>query len=73
MCELGWPLADAWCQQSVIPAAIIGITLPTLAVGEQAEFVISRYSREDGLLLEQVVDMGKELLSRPVGTRTVDV
>jgi N-acetylglucosamine-6-phosphate deacetylase len=72
MCELGWSLAAAWRQQSAIPAAVIGLKLPTLAAGQPAEFIISRYSLPGGLRIEQVVDMGKELLTQPVGTRTVE-
>lgn len=70
MCELGWSLADAWRQQSVIPASIVGLELPRLAAGQDAEFVLSRFS-DKGLEIEQVVDRGKELLSEPVNPRTV--
>jgi N-acetylglucosamine-6-phosphate deacetylase len=68
MCELGWSLADAWRQQSVIPASIIGLELPRLAAGQEAEFVLARYDGKE-LRLEQVVDRGQELLTEPVTPR----
>jgi N-acetylglucosamine-6-phosphate deacetylase len=71
LCELGWPLADAWRQQSVIPARIFGLPLPTLAPGEPAEFVLSSWTPHGGLRLEQVVALGRELLVAPIDPRTV--
>ena len=71
MCELGWSLADAWRQQSEIPARLLNVPLPALEAGEPAEFVLARWSALSGLRLEQVVALGSELLSEPVGTRTV--
>lgn len=71
MCELGWPLADAWRQQSVIPAKIIGHRLPELAVGQPAEFVLASWSPGEGLRLEQVVSHGRELLTHPLGPRMI--
>jgi N-acetylglucosamine-6-phosphate deacetylase len=68
MCELGWSLADAWRQQSVVPAAIAQLELPRIEAGEDAEFAISRWT-EEGLRLEQVVFLGEELLREPVHPR----
>jgi N-acetylglucosamine-6-phosphate deacetylase len=70
MCELGWSLEDAWRQQSTIPARIIGLTPPGIAAGQPAEFVVANWTG-DGLRLEQVVSMGKELLDSPVSPRMV--
>jgi N-acetylglucosamine-6-phosphate deacetylase len=71
MCELGWPLAVAWQQQSVIPAAIAGLLLPPLAAGEPAEFVLAAWTAHEGLSLRQVVSLGRELLDEPVYTKTI--
>ncbi|MDB6165356.1 MAG: N-acetylglucosamine-6-phosphate deacetylase [Lacunisphaera sp.] len=71
MCELGWPLADAWRQQSVIPARIFGLTLPELTAGEPAEFVLASWQPQEGLRLEQVVALGRELLDAPVHPKTI--
>lgn len=71
LCEMGWSLADAWRQQSEIPARLFKIPLPALAPGQDAEFVLSRFTPKGGLQIEQVVSMGRELLKSPVGTRTV--
>jgi N-acetylglucosamine-6-phosphate deacetylase len=71
MCELEWPLADAWRQQSVTPAKILGLPLPGLAAGEPAEFVLASWSPHEGLRLEQVVALGRELLDEPVRPKTI--
>jgi len=70
LCELGWSLEDAWHQQSVIPARIIGIPLPEIKAGEPAEFVLAR-GNENGLELEQVVSMGDELLDTTINPQMV--
>jgi N-acetylglucosamine-6-phosphate deacetylase len=72
LCEMGWPLAEAWRQQSEIPARLFHLPLPALAPGQEAEFVLARFDERRGLQLEQVVALGSELLKAPVGTRTVD-
>src|SRR5665213_172187 len=71
MCELGWSLADSWRQQSVIPARIIGLPLPKLSAGEPAEFVLASWSADEGLRLDQVVALGRELLNAPVRPRAI--
>jgi N-acetylglucosamine-6-phosphate deacetylase len=71
MCELGWSLADAWRQQSVIPAKIFDLPLPALAAGEPAEFVLASWQPQDGLRLNQVVALGRELLDAPVHPKTI--
>jgi N-acetylglucosamine-6-phosphate deacetylase len=70
LCELGWSLAAAWRQASVVPAQILGIELPRIEEGAAAEFVVARWA-ENKLLLEQVVSMGAEILSAPVHSREV--
>ncbi len=47
MCQLGWSLADAWRQQSLIPASIIHLELPQLAAGQEAEFVLARFENNE--------------------------
>jgi len=64
LCQLGFSLPDAWRQASTIPASILNIDLPDLAPGAPADFVLARYANNQ-LTLEQVVDQGAELLSRP--------
>ena len=71
MCELGWSLADAWRQQSVIPANILHIPLSELAAGKPAEFVLASWSSQNGLHLKQVVSFGRELLVEPIHPRSV--
>ena len=68
LCELGWTLAAAWRQASVVPAAIIGLELPRIEAGALAEFVLARW---DGKVLElqQVVAAGEQILDRPVHPR----
>ena len=68
LCELGWTLAAAWRQASVVPAAIIGLELPRIEAGALAEFVLAHW---DGKVLElqQVVAAGKQILDRPVHPR----
>lgn len=70
LCELGWTLAEAWRQQSVVPASIIGLDLPRLEAGQPAEFVLASWSADTGLSLSQVVVMGRELLAASVHPRT---
>ncbi len=70
LCELGWSLEEAWRQQSIIPAEIIGIDLPEIKEGEPAEFVLTRWT-ENGLQLDQVLSMGDELLDTTVNPQMV--
>ncbi len=70
LCELGWSLAEAWRQASVVPAQIMEIELPRIEAGAAAEFVVAHWAKNT-LLLEQVVSMGEEILSAPVHSREV--
>lgn len=70
LCELGWSLAEAWKQASIIPASVMGLALPRLSEGERAEFVLVRWT-EEGLFLEQVVSEGREVLTDAVHPRMV--
>jgi N-acetylglucosamine-6-phosphate deacetylase len=68
VCELGFDLREAWHLCSTVPATVAGITLPTLAAGEEASFVVARW--QDGLILEQCVHAGRPFLDAPVTPRT---
>jgi len=68
LCELGWTLAAAWRQASVVPAAIIGLELPRIEAGALAEFVLAHWDGK-ALELQQVVAAGKQILDRPVHPR----
>lgn len=59
--EAGFTFLDAWDQCSRVPARSIGLTLPSLAEGEEASFVLARW--DDGLVIEQAVHAG---LAEPV-------
>lgn len=59
MRELGFSLLAAWRQCSVIPAKHIGITLPRIAEGEEASFVLVREG-EKAAVIEKTVFMGTE-------------
>ena len=59
MRELGFSLLAAWRQCSVIPAKHIGITLPRIAEGEEASFVLVREG-DKAAVIEKTVFMGTE-------------
>ena len=65
--RVGLPLPEAWRLCSEIPAAIIGETLPAIAVGEEASFVLARLAG-GRLLIEQSVHLGVPYLEQPLGT-----
>lgn len=54
--EAGFTFLEAWDQCSRVPARAIGLTLPSLAEGEEASFVLARW--DDGLVIEQAVHAG---------------
>jgi N-acetylglucosamine-6-phosphate deacetylase len=60
----GLTLREAWRLCSEVPAAIMGETLPQIAVGDEASFVLAR--RDDGLVIEQSVHGGKPYLTAPI-------
>jgi N-acetylglucosamine-6-phosphate deacetylase len=60
----GMAFLDAWAQCSRVPADIIGIRLPSIAVGEPADFVLARWN--SGLVIEQAVHGGVPYLDEPV-------
>ncbi|MCK5804405.1 MAG: hypothetical protein KAI66_16320, partial [Lentisphaeria bacterium] len=65
--NLGMGLVDAWNQCSRVPARVLGVALPELAVGEEASFVLARW-QDDSLLLEQSVHLGVPYLETPIRT-----
>jgi len=58
------PFLDAWEQCSLQPARVARIRLPDIAAGEEATFVIARWS--DGVVIEQSVHRGREYCDKPV-------
>ncbi|PCJ55490.1 MAG: hypothetical protein COA79_20535 [Planctomycetota bacterium] len=66
LCQMGWELKDAWKQCSEMPAKQFDIDLTPIAAGEPADFVLSSYSNENGLVLSQVVMDGEEIKPLPV-------
>lgn len=61
--RLGLPLPAAWDLCSRSPAALAGVDLPSPAAGEEASFVLARWS--DGLVLDQCVHHGRPFLAQP--------
>jgi N-acetylglucosamine-6-phosphate deacetylase len=66
--ELAMDFHDAWAQCSTIPADLAGITLPTIAEGEEASFVLARMA-EGELVIEQSVHHGVPYLDVPITPR----
>lgn len=58
------PFLDAWEMCSLQPARLAGITLPSLAAGAEASFVLARW--DDGVVIEQSVHLGAEYCDKPV-------
>lgn len=54
--EAGFTFLEAWDQCSRVPARAVGLTLPSVAEGEEASFVLARW--DDGLVIEQAVHAG---------------
>lgn len=55
--EAGFSFLEAWDQCSRVPARAVGLTLPEVAEGEEASFVLARW--EDGLVIEKAVHAGR--------------
>ncbi len=69
LCEMGWDLKDAWKQCSEIPAKNFNIKVNSIKVGQVADFVLSKYSPKNGLVIQTILHKGKEhpvLPIRPV-------
>ena len=54
--EAGFTFLEAWDQCSRVPARAVGLTLPSMAEGEEASFVLARW--DDGLVIEKAVHAG---------------
>ncbi len=65
--QLDFSLPEAWDQCSRVPAEAAGLSLPELAPGGEASFVIARWE-SDRLLIEQSIDRGRPLLEAPIRT-----
>jgi N-acetylglucosamine-6-phosphate deacetylase len=59
MQHLGFSFLRAWYQCSQIPAASVGLTLPSIKVGEEASFVIVR-EENNAAVIDRTVIMGTE-------------
>lgn len=59
MQHLGFSFLRAWYQCSQIPAASVGLTLPSVKVGEEASFVIVR-EENNAAVIDRTVIMGTE-------------
>lgn len=62
--QLGMTLPEAWRQCSEVPAAAFGIDLPELVPGAEASFVLAHW--DDGLVLDQSVQLGEPYLETPI-------
>lgn len=62
--KVGIDFLEAWQMCSVIPAEMMGISIPEIKAGQEASFVMAKY--DNGVVIEQSVHFGREYLTSPV-------